>query len=138
VRGAIAPLDEAGRSAALEANSRMASRALRVLAVAYRGLDAVPASPDPAAVEHDLVFVGLVGMMDPARPEASDRADRAADSRLSMWSEGCWRNRLAAGSQYRPSAHLRYELTPLPATDPSAASTTTTRTESVPKSAPST
>jgi P-type Ca2+ transporter type 2C len=62
-------LTPALRDAILGQNRAMASDALRVLAVAYRQLDEVPASIQPQAVERDLVFVGLLGMMDPARPE---------------------------------------------------------------------
>jgi Ca2+-transporting ATPase len=47
----------------------MATRALRVLAVAYRELPEVPQEPDAEAVERDLTFIGLLGMIDPARPE---------------------------------------------------------------------
>ena len=50
-------------------NHDMASNALRVLAVAYRPLEEVPASVTPETVEKDLVFVGLLGMIDPPRPE---------------------------------------------------------------------
>ena len=57
------------RQAILEQNSDMASNALRVLAVAYRPLQEVPASVTPETVEKDLVFVGLLGMIDPPRPE---------------------------------------------------------------------
>jgi len=53
----------------LEQNHDMASSALRVLAVAYRPLEEVPASVTPESVERDLVFVGLLGMIDPPRPE---------------------------------------------------------------------
>jgi P-type Ca2+ transporter type 2C len=77
VRGVITPLAESDRAAVLEANSRLASGALRVLGVAGRALEAVPESPDSATVERDLVFIGLIGMMDPARPEAPPAVETA-------------------------------------------------------------
>ncbi|HWI80841.1 HAD-IC family P-type ATPase [Ramlibacter sp.] len=62
-------LTPALRETILGQNRAMAGEALRVLAVAYRELEAVPDGADPATVERELVFVGLLGMMDPARPE---------------------------------------------------------------------
>jgi len=59
-----APLDAAGREAIFVTARRMASEALRVLAVAAKP----NATPDNA--EGDMVFLGLVGMIDPPRPEA--------------------------------------------------------------------
>jgi P-type Ca2+ transporter type 2C len=59
-------LDDAARAAALEASRQMAGEALRVLAVARR-LDA-----EPENAEHGMTFLGLVGMIDPPRPEAKE------------------------------------------------------------------
>jgi Ca2+-transporting ATPase len=59
-----ADLDDAGRSAILETARRMAGEALRVLAVASRE----GATPENA--QRDMTFLGLVGMIDPPRPEA--------------------------------------------------------------------
>ena len=67
--GQAVGLTEDMRKAILEQNRDMASNALRVLAVAYRPLQEVPASVTPETVEKDLVFVGLLGMIDPPRPE---------------------------------------------------------------------
>ena len=67
--GHIVPLDEKERGAILAANEAMSARALRVLAVAYKPLEAVPERPTPEDLEVDLVFMGLLGMIDPARPE---------------------------------------------------------------------
>lgn len=70
--GRCVELSEAQRRLILEQNHDMASKALRVLAVACRPLPALPASVDPESVEQDLVFVGLLGMIDPPRPEVID------------------------------------------------------------------
>ena len=82
VRGVAAPLSETDRAEVLAANTSLASGALRVLGVAGRGLDALPSSPDSATVERELVFIGLVGMMDPARPEASPAVETAHQAGL--------------------------------------------------------
>jgi len=66
------PLDESSRQRILEINAALASNALRVLGVAYRSLSEIPENPTPETVERDLVFMGLVGMIDPARPEVKE------------------------------------------------------------------
>ncbi|NLO38049.1 MAG: calcium-translocating P-type ATPase, PMCA-type [Ruminiclostridium sp.] len=55
---------------ARDINDQMGSNALRVIAVAYKEIKEVPKAPKPEALETDLVFMGLVGMIDPPRPEA--------------------------------------------------------------------
>jgi Ca2+-transporting ATPase len=67
--GAAVALTSDMRSEILAHNHDMASNALRVLAVACRPLAQVPDSITPEEVETDLVFVGLLGMIDPPRPE---------------------------------------------------------------------
>ncbi len=63
------PMTDADREAVLAANKGMADRALRVLAAAYKPLDAEPSDYSSAAMERELVFCGLTGMIDPVRPE---------------------------------------------------------------------
>ncbi len=55
---------------AREKNREMSSQALRVLAVGYKELDALPEEFTSQELEQDLTFLGLVGMIDPPRPEA--------------------------------------------------------------------
>lgn len=76
-QGEVRPLDEAARRRILAANEAMTSQALRVLAVAYRPLKERPERLDPAALEHDLVFAGLLGMIDPPRPEVIPALQKA-------------------------------------------------------------
>ena len=63
------PLDAAARQRILDANEALARQALRVIALAYRVERDVPDEATPETVERDLIFVGLIGMIDPARPE---------------------------------------------------------------------
>ncbi|NLW72452.1 MAG: cation-translocating P-type ATPase [Chloroflexi bacterium] len=65
----VAELTEADRRAILEANNNMTSQALRVLGVAYRPVHEQPTDIDAASLEKDLVFAGLIGMIDPSRAE---------------------------------------------------------------------
>lgn len=64
------PLGDEDRKKILAENKNMADRALRVLAAAYRNVPSVPDDMDEA--ENDLCFIGLVGMIDPIRPEVKD------------------------------------------------------------------
>ena len=66
------PLTAERRRRILEVNEALSSNALRVLGVAYRPLKEVPKNPTPEEIERDLTFVGLIGMIDPARPEVKD------------------------------------------------------------------
>ncbi|MBO4539274.1 MAG: HAD-IC family P-type ATPase, partial [Clostridia bacterium] len=61
-------------------NKRMADEALRVLACAYKEYDASPADFSAEALEKDLIFVGIVGMIDPIRPEVKDAVDRCHEA----------------------------------------------------------
>ena len=62
-------LDEKTRQNILKANDAMTEDALRVLGVAYRVVPETPAELDAERIEQDLVFVGLIGMIDPPRDE---------------------------------------------------------------------
>ncbi len=67
--GDIVPLSEAMRREIMEANGRMASQALRVLAIACRPLEEADVDTFDWSRQRDLVFLGLTGMIDPPRPE---------------------------------------------------------------------
>ena len=71
------------RKRILEANDTMTKDALRVLGLAYRVVKDVPDNPDELRTEElekNLVFVGLVGMIDPARPEVKPALEKAREA----------------------------------------------------------
>ena len=77
------PLDEGGRERILAANDRMTKEALRVLGVAYRIARDVPDNPEhikTEELEQDLVFVGLLGMIDPPRAQVKPALAHARDA----------------------------------------------------------
>ena len=79
------PITEEAKGEILEHNRALARQALRVLAIAYRELDYLPDKPTPADLERDLVFVGLLGMIDPARPEVREAIKVARRAGISTY-----------------------------------------------------
>ncbi len=75
IDGAAVALTDELREKILAANKAMADKALRVLAAAKKDLSAEPAAYEPKTVERELCFVGLVGMIDPVRPEVKPAID---------------------------------------------------------------
>ena len=72
VDGDIRPMTESDRMEILRRNKEMADKALRVLLAAYREYDALPDEISPESLEHDLIYIGMTGMIDPVRPEVKD------------------------------------------------------------------
>ena len=68
--GKIDVMTDADRKAILDENSALARKALRVLGMAFRPIDKIPEHPTPETDEHDFVFTGMAGMIDPPRKEA--------------------------------------------------------------------
>ena len=59
-----------------ENNERMAKNALRVLAMGYKELDHVPSEEEMKSIEKDLIYIGMVGMIDPPREEAKKAVEK--------------------------------------------------------------
>lgn len=72
VHGDIRPITREDIAEIRTRNEMMAQGALRVLAVAYKDIDDLPSKVTAETVENNLVFVGLLGMIDPPRPEVKD------------------------------------------------------------------
>lgn len=71
----IVPLTDDLREKIKKSNSDMASRALRVLALATKEYDSAPEDCSPESIETGLTFIGLTGMIDPIRPEVKAAVD---------------------------------------------------------------
>lgn len=77
--GEIRPITEADRQTILATNKDLAKQALRVLMMAYKYIEAIPAL-ETEVVEAELIFSGLVGMIDPERPEAAQAVKVAKEA----------------------------------------------------------
>ncbi|MDR1539301.1 MAG: cation-translocating P-type ATPase [Clostridiales bacterium] len=76
------PLTDELKAQVLEENRRMADNALRVLAAAQKDYDALPPVFSPEALESNLTFTGLSGMIDPVRPEVKAAVEECRDAGL--------------------------------------------------------
>jgi Ca2+-transporting ATPase len=72
INGVVRPLKQDDVDKIHEANEAMANSALRVLAMAYKDCDEAPQKVTIGELENGLIFTGLLGMIDPARPEVVD------------------------------------------------------------------
>jgi len=75
--GKDVPITEARRQHIINTIHELGRGGLRVLGVAYRHLDRVPETPTPDEIEKDLSLIGLIAMIDPARPEVKPAIEQA-------------------------------------------------------------
>ena len=73
-------MTETDKERIIKANGSMAGKALRILAVAIRDIQEVPENPTSEDMENGMVFVGLVGMIDPPRPEVKEAVRVCAEA----------------------------------------------------------
>jgi len=83
VDGALREMSDEDKKKVLDANRSMAERALRLLAVAYKEVE-VKDAYEEGEVEEGLVFLGLVGMMDPPRDEVKDAVEKCKSAGIKV------------------------------------------------------
>lgn len=76
IKGEIRPITSDDTDMIRKANENMANSALRVLAMAYRDLPEAPQDVHIGELENRLIFIGLLGMIDPARPEVIEAVSK--------------------------------------------------------------
>ncbi len=99
----IEPLEGSDRQNVQDENDKLASTGTRVLGVAFRLLDELPAPGTEATVETNLVMAGLVGMLDPARPEAKTAVQTCTEAGI--------RTVMITGDHPLMARHIAEELT---------------------------
>ena len=99
----IRPLDQTWRQRIQSSNDKLAASGTRVLGVAFRFLDQLPQPGQEAAIEQDLIYVGLVGMLDPARPEAKAAVETCTSAGI--------RTVMITGDHPLMAQHIAEELT---------------------------
>ena len=82
LNGEILPMTDAVRQQIMDRHEQMAEDALRILGVAHRHLNALPSENDLLGTERNLTFLGLIGMIDPARSEVKDAIRTARSAGL--------------------------------------------------------
>ncbi|MBD3881582.1 cation-translocating P-type ATPase [Phormidium tenue FACHB-886] len=97
------PLDDRWMQRIHQSNDKLASTGTRVLGVAYRFLDELPPSGQENTIEKDLTYVGLVGMLDPARPEAKTAVETCTRAGI--------RTVMITGDHPLMARHIAEELT---------------------------
>ena len=96
------PLTEEWRKRILASNEELAGKGVRVLGVAFRTMDDVPKSSDSGKIESDLVFIGLIGMIDPPREEVKAAVARCRTAGI--------RPVMITGDHPLTARHIAHEL----------------------------
>jgi P-type Ca2+ transporter type 2C len=107
VRGKVRRLTDVRRDEILATVDRLADLALRTLAVAYRPLPADAQPPADESLEHELVYLGMVGIIDPPRPEAAAAIAKARSAGLRVV--------MITGDHPRTAARIAADLSIAPA-----------------------
>jgi len=84
VDGNTMDLTDELRERIIAENKRMADKALRVLGGAYKTYDAYPEEIKPENIEREMTFIGLVGMIDPVRPEVKAAVEECKSSGIKV------------------------------------------------------
>lgn len=80
VDNTVKPMDDTERDLILSTNTQLARQALRVLGMAYKVVTELPAKINTDTVEQELIFTGLIGMIDPERPEVAGAVREAKEA----------------------------------------------------------
>lgn len=80
INGKVTTMTDLHRQKLIRLNADMTGKALRVLGVAYKEMSQKPNARNEKSLEHDLIFLGFIGMIDPPRPEVFDAVRTCKDA----------------------------------------------------------